>query len=219
MFQIRVCLGNCNYLSVFSPHAEKCGPEELGIRTIFIFIYFYLLKFIFCWRFCCFTASNSYIILRIICSSKSTIHKWNSKSKNQKYKLNLKSINLTLKIINRYTKKTLLNLYDWRKTNTTNVLLAKSAWTTLWYPLFTQCILMHMEALLRHIQAYSGIFCILCNPFIFTTWPNSKPRHIYNQSIFKTLWNFDWAYSEPCHKRNSLFRHHSVIFRHTQNFV
>ena len=51
--------------------------------TIHLFIYFiYLLKFIFCWRFCCFTASNSYFILRIICSSKSTIHKWNSKLRN-----------------------------------------------------------------------------------------------------------------------------------------
>ena len=33
-----------------------------------------------------------------------------------------------------YKKKTLLYLYYWRKTNTTNILFAKSARTTLWYP-------------------------------------------------------------------------------------
>ena len=30
-------------------------------------LFIYLLKFIFCWSFCCFTTSNSCIILRIIC--------------------------------------------------------------------------------------------------------------------------------------------------------
>ena len=36
--------------------------------------------------------------------------------------------------LHNFIKKT-LNLDYWRKTNTTNILLAKSVWTTLWYPL------------------------------------------------------------------------------------
>ena len=51
------------------------------------------------------------------------------------------------------------------------------------------------SALLRHIhaywvifQAYSGIFSTLCNPH-----------------LFKTLWNIDEAYSQPCHR--ALFSH------------
>ena len=61
----------------------------------------------------------------------------------------------------------------------------------------------HIEILLRHIQAYSGIFSTLCNPRLFTTYPYSEPWHIQNQrtrGLFKALWNFDQTYSEPCHR-------------------
>ena len=46
-----------------------------------------------------------------------------------------KSINLTLKIIYIYTKKDIIILILLKKTNTTNILFAKSARTTVWYPL------------------------------------------------------------------------------------
>ena len=39
-------------------------------------------------------------------------------------------------------------------------------------------ILTYIEALLRKIQAYSGIFGTLCKPHIFTTLPYSDPWHI-----------------------------------------
>ena len=64
-------------ISPYSVRMRKNADQNNSEYGHYLFIYFYLLKFIFCWRFCCFTASNSYIILRIICSSKSTIHKWN----------------------------------------------------------------------------------------------------------------------------------------------
>ena len=37
--------------------------------------------------------------------------------------------------------------------------------------------------------------------------------------MFKTLGNFDQAYSEPCHSQSSLFRQYSTIFRDIQNLV
>ena len=54
---------------------------------------------------------------------------------------------------------------------------------------------------LRYIQAFSGILNTLCNPRIFTTLPHSEPWHL---EPVKTLWNFDQAYSEPCHTQNKL---------------
>ena len=45
---------------------------------------------------------------------------------------------------------------------------------------------------IRHIQVHSGKFNTLCNPRILTT-------------LFKTLWNVDQAYSEPCYR--TLFNH------------
>ena len=39
-------------------------------------------------------------------------------------------------------------------------------------------ILTHIETLLRHIQAYSGIFNPLHNPRMFTTLAYFKPWHI-----------------------------------------
>ena len=41
-------------------------------------------------------------------------------------------------------------------------------------------IFAHIEALLMHIQAYSGIFGTLCNLRIFTTLPYSKSWHAQN---------------------------------------
>ena len=65
---------------------------------------------------------------------------------------------------------------------------------------------MHTEALLRHIQAYSGIFSTLCNLRIFTTLAYFKPLaylepeaypklfetltwHIKNSAIVKTVYS------------------------------
>ena len=62
----------------------------------------------------------------------------------------------------------------------------------------------------RLIQAYSA-HCV--------TLTYSQLCHILNPSIFrargifKTLGNFDQAYSEPCHSQNSLFWHYSAILR------
>ena len=66
------------------------------------------------------------------------------------------------------------------------------------------CHIQSYSALLRHIQAhwdiikaYSDIFSTLCNP---------QPCHIVSPNIFrtgglfKTLWNVDQVYSEPCHR-------------------
>ena len=58
------------YTQYFSIYRKK--REKYQIFIIYSFIYLftylfsYLLKFI-CWHFCCFTASNNYTILRIIC--------------------------------------------------------------------------------------------------------------------------------------------------------
>ena len=62
-------------------------------------------------------------------------------------------------------------------------------------------------SIIRHIQAYSGIFGTLCNPLIFTNLPYSEPWH-RTEGLFKTLLNADQAYlgilnhiqtySEPC---------------------
>ena len=41
----------------------------------------------------------------------------------------------------------------------------------------------HIESLLTHNQAYSGIFSALCNPCKLTTLPYSEPWHISNRSL------------------------------------
>ena len=56
---------------------------------------------------------------------------------------------------------------------------------------------MHIDTLLRHIQDYSGIFSILCNPHIFTILPMLSPS-IYRAGG-ETLRNVDQAYSESSH--------------------
>ena len=48
----------------------------------------------------------------------------------------------------------------------------------LGYTALLRCTFMHIETLLRHIQAYSGIFSTLCNPDIFTTLPYSTLWHV-----------------------------------------
>ena len=72
-------------------------------------------------------------------------------------------------------------------------------------------IFTHIEASLRYIQTYSGIFSTLCNHRIFTTLPYSN--------LIKTLWNVDQAYSELCHR--ALFSHiHNLAQRlHMQKLV
>ena len=75
----------------------------------------------------------------------------------------------------------------------------------------------------RYIQAYSRISALLkriraySTPFL--TLAYSQPYHIPSLGIFRTgtifksLWDFDQAYSEPCHcqnDHNSLFRHYSI---------
>ena len=73
-------------------------------------------------------------------------------------------------------------------------------------PIATNC-LRPESAPLRHIQAYSEIFSNLCNPGIFTSLPYSEPWCIENQRHIKNIW-------ETSTNQNSLFRHHSAIFRH-----
>ena len=79
-----------------------------------------------------------------------------------------------------------------------------------------------------HIQdsIYSGTFRLIqvyLTPF--KTLAYSKPCHITSPSIFKirdifkTLWSFEQAYSEPCQSQNgqnNLFRHYSATFKHMQ---
>ena len=78
-------------------------------------------------------------------------------------------------------------------------------------------------ALLSHIHAYWGIIKAYSAPC--KTPAYSKPCHITSSgifrtaAIFKTLWNFDQAYSEICLSQNGLLRHYSLIFRYSQNFV
>ena len=73
------------------------------------------------------------------------------------------------------------------------------------------------SALLRHIHAYWGIVKAYLTPCVtLTYWKLCDipcPSRSRAGGIFKTLWNFDQAYSEPCHSQNSLFRHYSGIFR------
>ena len=79
------------------------------------------------------------------------------------------------------------------------------------------------SALLSHIHAYWGIIKAYSAPCKTLTY--SQPCHITNPDIFrtagifKTLWNFDQAYSEICLSQNGLLRHYSAIFRYIQNFV
>ena len=57
-------------------------------------------------------------------------------------------------------------------------------------------------ALLRHIQAYSGIFSTLCNRHILTTAPYSEPWHIYKQSHI---------YSKPCETLTRLIQNPTIV--------
>ena len=63
----------------------------------------------------------------------------------------------------------------------------------------------------KHIQAYSSLLRHISHPV--------QTSHIHNlaifrtRGIFKTLWNFDQAYSEPYPSKKSSFRHYSAIFR------
>ena len=73
------------------------------------------------------------------------------------------------------------------------------------------------------IKAYSRIFSLIQGYLAsFVTLAYSQTCHIPSPGILrtggilKTLWNFEQAYSEPCHNQysqNSLCRHYSVIFR------
>ena len=72
----------------------------------------------------------------------------------------------------------------------------------------------HIETLLRHTQAYSGIFSTLCNPRIFTNLPYFEPI-VYLEPE---------AFLKPCetltrHIQNPTMGHYSAIFRHIQNLV
>ena len=93
------------------------------------------------------------------------------------------------------------------------------AYSALFFYVYTwlfshnQCywgIFMHIETLLRCIQAYSGIFSTLCNPHITIAYYLSMyydPSIFRNGGVFNTLWNVDQAYSKPCHR---------VLFSHIQ---
>ena len=78
------------------------------------------------------------------------------------------------------------------------------------------CILRHYWIVFRLIKAYLA-------PCVTLTYSQTyhipSPNIFRTRGIFKTLWNFDQAYSEPCYRQNSLFRHYSAIFRHIQNLV
>ena len=60
---------------------------------------------------------------------------------------------------------------------------------------------------------------------LYVTLAYSQPFHILSPGIFrtggifKTLWNFDEAYSELCHSQNSLFKRYSAILILIQNLV
>ena len=93
---------------------------------------------------------------------------------------------------------------------------------TLCYVLHQKCLFRYMDiqaysASSRYIHTYWGIVKAYSAPCVTLTY--SQPCHILSTDIFrtggifKTLWNFHQAYSEPCHGQNSLFRHFSVIFR------
>ena len=63
----------------------------------------------------------------------------------------------------------------------------------------------HIQALLRHVESYSDLFRILCNPYmykraIFRTLVDLEPRHL--QKTVKHVRGL-----EPCLSQNSLFRH------------
>ena len=74
-------------------------------------------------------------------------------------------------------------------------------------------IFMHIETLLRHIQAYSGIL---------STLPS---LHIHNLAIFWAVAYLEpEAYLKPCktltkYIQNPAIGHYSAIFRHIQNLV
>ena len=82
------------------------------------------------------------------------------------------------------------------------------------------------SGIFKHIQHYQGIFRLF-QPYSepFVTFAYSQLCHIPNPGIFrtavifKTLWNFAQAYSEPCHSQKGLFRHYLSIFRHIQRLV
>ena len=72
------------------------------------------------------------------------------------------------------------------------------------------------------IVLHNGVKKHSCGKAWFVTWyQNGELRALAFRtgSIFKTLRNFDQAYSEPCHSQNSLFRHYSAIFWPTHNLV
>ena len=63
----------------------------------------------------------------------------------------------------------------------------------------------HIQALLRHVESYSDLFRILCNPYmykrvIFRTLVDLEPRHLQ-----KTVMHVRGL--EPCLSQNSIFRH------------
>ena len=96
----------------------------------------------------------------------------------------------------------------------------------------TLCYELHQTHLeFCHIQnsIFSGILrVILVYSTPFKKLAYSKLRHITSLSIFKiggifkTLWNFEQAYSKPCQSQNgqkNLFRHYSAIFKDMKSLV
>ena len=67
-------------------------------------------------------------------------------------------------------------------------------------------------ALLMHIQAYSA-------PYVTLSYSQSchilSPGIVARGGMFKTLWNFDQAYSEPCHRTvySGIVQAYSGIFQ------
>ena len=72
------------------------------------------------------------------------------------------------------------------------------------------------SASLRHIHAYWDIK-VYSAPSVTLAYLQPcgipSPSIFRTGGIFKTIWNFDQVYTEPCHSHSKLFRHYSGIFR------
>ena len=88
---------------------------------------------------------------------------------------------------------------------------------------------MHIETLLRYIQACSGIFVTLCNPRIFTNLPYSEPWHIQKLAIghYSSMFRHIQKLVQPLHMQNPSILQilgyseplHNWILMHIQNPV
>ena len=80
----------------------------------------------------------------------------------------------------------------------------------LCYVLIFSVINSFMTEIVIIYQAYSCIFSALCNPRIFLAIHTLNSGIFKTRGLFKSLWNIDQAYSEPCHMA---IWHYLGIFR------